>query len=387
MEVYILDSLLRRTEVFDKFESMVWTERWQAFGDFELDLNSTLENRSQFTPGTRIAINESYRVMTVKSVEDKTDEEGKKLLKVTGSSLEQILDDRVAKNLMANTTLDPKWVLTDTPGNVVRTMFDHICRLGGLHPDDVIPFLQPGTIFPIDTIPESTTPIVWEQVPASLYSAVQEVCTLYDLGFRLVRNFDTSQLYFDVYTGNDRTSQQSILDPVIFAVNLDNLQNTTEFSTIDQSKNVAYVFSEDGFAEVYGDNVDPDITGFERRAMLVSTTVPEDVVDVEDFLIQAGTQELRKHRALSVFEGELNQRGEYMYGRDYGLGDICELRNQDGVVTYKRIGEQIFVSDAEGDRSYPGLIMDLFAGTNVWLAWNNSDLVWEDMTTEVWAEM
>jgi hypothetical protein len=48
MEVFILDSLLRRSQVVDKFESLIWTERFSEIGDFELDLKSTLEARGQF---------------------------------------------------------------------------------------------------------------------------------------------------------------------------------------------------------------------------------------------------------------------------------------------------------------------------------------------------
>jgi hypothetical protein len=43
MEVYILDSLLRRTEVVDQFESCIWTERFSEHGEFEIDIKSTID--------------------------------------------------------------------------------------------------------------------------------------------------------------------------------------------------------------------------------------------------------------------------------------------------------------------------------------------------------
>src|SRR5438477_6612337 len=155
MEVYVLDSLLRRIQVFDRFESLIWTERFSDVGDFELDLMSTFENRNAFIIDTRIAINESYRVMTVDTVEDATDSEGKDILKVKGHSLEAILDDRVATDSTADLT---PWYLVGTPGDIARTMFNDICVLGTVNARDVIPFMMPGDIiFPTDTIPESTT--------------------------------------------------------------------------------------------------------------------------------------------------------------------------------------------------------------------------------------
>ena len=381
MEMYILDSLLRRTWAVDKFESLIWTERWHEAGDFELDLKSTLENRTKFMIGTRIAINDSYRVMTVETVEDKTDAQGKETFTVKGRSLEALLEDRVVKETMSDLTTEPKWILTDTPANVVRTMFDHICRPpAALHLNDAIPFITPGTIFPADTIPESVTAITWEQSPASLYNAIQNICKMYDLGFRIVRNFDLSELYFDVYSGNDRTTRQSDLSPVVFSVGLDNIQNTTEFLSIDKSKNVAYVFSDTGYAVVYADDVDPDVDGFDRRVLVVNA-------NVDSPLVQQGNEALLKSRGVTLFDGEVNQRTEYTYGVDYELGDLVEMRNKDGVITYKRVTEQIFVSDATGERAYPTLVLNLFTGANTWASWTYKDLVWVDFTTEVWADM
>lgn len=389
MEIYILDGLLRRNQVVDKFESLIWTERWHSSGDFELDLKSTLENRSRFLVGSRLAINNSYRVMTVESVEDNTSADGKQTLKVKGRSLESMLEDRVVKYSMSDLTTEAEWVITGLPGDVARTMFDHICRApGALDTKDVIPFLQAGSMFPPDTIPEPQTPIEWKQKPAQLYGAIKEVCETYDLGFRLVRNFDTSQLYFDVYAGNDLTTRQTLLSPVVFAVGLDNIQNTTEFMSTQNSKNVAYVFSEQGFVVVYGEDVDPNVDGFDRRVIVVNANVDPAHPDINGMLIQAGNEALLKNRARSLFDGEVNQRTEYTYGVDYELGDLVEMRNKDGIITYKRVTEQIFVADRNGERAYPTLALDLFAGENTWLSWTNKNTVWMDydLLPDTWAD-
>lgn len=383
MEIYTLDGLLRRTEVVDRFESLVWTERWTSYGDFELHIRSTLQNRTNFMVGTKLCLNDSYRVMTVETVEDNTDAEGKETLKVTGRSLEAILEDRIAKNTMSNLTTDPKWIITDTPANVAREMFDHICRPpGGLDTKDVIPFITAGNIFPEDTLLESIDTITWQEPPMSLYKAIQSVCIPYDLGFRLIRDYNTGLLYFNIYAGNDRTTRQSTLSPIVFSVSLDEIQNVTEFNSIMASKNVAYVFSEDGVEVVYGEDVDPDVQGFDRRVLNVDASgYPLSE------LTQIGTEALLKSRGVSIFDGEVNEYTKYTYGIDYELGDLVEMRNKDGIITYKRVTEQIFVSDAAGDKSYPTLALDVFAGTNMWSEFNNNTIVWSDLTTEFWEDM
>jgi hypothetical protein len=391
MEVYILDSLLRREQVIDKFQSCIWTERWAEIGDFELILSSTLASRTQLTTGTQLAMNNSYRVMTVETVEDTTDEEGKAVLKAKGRSLEKVLEDRVGRDNLAVQASDAKWTITGTPGNIARQLFTSICVQGLLDPRDVIPFITPGTLFQTNTIPEPSDVITRELQPGELYGLIKAICDEYELGFRLVRNFDTSQLYFDIYTGNDRTTSQTVFPPVIFSPGLDNLQNTTELATIEKSKNVAYVFSSQGTQVVYADGVDPDIDGFERRVMSVQADdlqVEEgqtvNPADVAAHLIKKGKEELAKVRAHRYFDGEISQYAAYKYGVHYNLGDMVEKRSADGVISKPRVTEQIFVCDEEGERSYPTFSEPTYDAINTWAY--QGDREWIDFDeTEFWA--
>lgn len=385
MEVYVLDSLLRRQQVVDRFESLIWTERFKDAGDFELVIHSNRTSRGQFTKGTKLAVNTSFRVMTVETVEDTTDEEGRSLLTVKGSSLESVLHDRVARNSHADLQTEKMWVLGGTPGDVARQIFNDICMLGKLSASDIIPFIQPGTIMPYSTLPESSTPVIVQLPPKTVYKAVKDICDIYDLGFRLVRNFDLSQLYFDIYAGSDRTTRQTELTPVIFSASNDNLQNTRGFESIEGSKNVAYVYSDFGSVIVYADGVPEDVDGFDRRVLLVEVTdIDEGTPDVELMLYQRGKEELAKARGFSAFDGEINQNAVHRYGIDYNLGDICELQNKDGIVSYKRVTEQIFVHDEQGERSYPTLTTDMFVAENTWLS--QLGRVWEDYgVDEYWS--
>lgn len=281
MELYILDSLLRRTAVIDRFESMIWTERYSAWGDFELVIFSTRESRSLLQVGTRLAMSDSYRVMTCEFIENAIDSEGRQLLTVKGRSLEALLDDRTARNTFADLETTPKWVLTGTPGAIARQIFNEICRTNVNFADDEIPFLQSGSIFPASNIPEPADVITIELSLSSVYTAIKELCDSYDLGFRLVRNFDESELFFDIYSGSDRTTLQNVLAPVVFSPDLDNLTNTSEITSISTYKNVAYVFHSFWVQVVTADGVSVEVEGFERRVMHVDATdieVPERAI-------------------------------------------------------------------------------------------------------------
>jgi hypothetical protein len=386
VELYTLDPLLRREAVVDRFESLIWTERFQEFGDFQLDIFSTQSTRSLFKTGTRLAMNESNYVMVVETVEDAEDSEGRRKLTVKGRSLESILTDRVAKESLSDLTTSPKWTITLPPADVARKIFHDICVTGVLDPNDVIPFITEGSFLSPDTILEPIDPITVELDPQPVYDAIVDICNVWTLGFRILRHYDLSELYFDVYSGSNRTSSQTTLPPVIFTPELDNLQNTKELTSVDKAKNVAYVYSPAGFAMVYGLGVDPEVEGFERRVLVVNATdITSENPDVPSALAQRGNEELAKYRTYQAFDGEVSQFSQFKYGRDYNLGDLVETRNLSGVTNNMRVTEQIFVSDREGDRSYPTLTLNTFINTGSWLSWLNNR-VWSELTDEEWID-
>jgi hypothetical protein len=390
VEVYILDSLYRRVDIIDKFESLIWTERFSAIGDFELILHSTPTNRVRFAPGVNLGMNETYRVMTVETVEDSTSEDGLKTLTVKGRSLEKILDERLARDNLSNLTAEPKWVITDDPCAIARKIYHDICALGQLHAGDIItPVIEGSTIFPANNVPEPSETVTYEIEPMSVYTAIKNIADQYTFGFRLIRNLDAGQLYFDVYTGSDRTSQQTILPAVIFSEELDNLQNTKSLTSNALYRNVAYVISPIGNSVVYPLNVDPTVASFQRRVLFVKA---DDITDVDTGInatkrVQRGIEELAKNRNLFAFDGEINQNSQYKYGIDYQLGDLVELRDADGGANNMQVTEQIFVSDSQGDRSYPTLALNFYIGIGTWLAWDFSNKTWADCgATEYWAD-
>lgn len=387
MELYTLDPLLRRQYVIDQFESLIWTERFNAFGDFQLDIASTFGNRNLLREGTFLAMSRSLRVMVVETIEDAKDDQGRKKLTVKGRSLEAMLFDRVAKESTSNLTVSPKWKLTGTPGAVARKIFHDICVTGILNAADIIPLIHEGSaVGGTGTLPEPSDPVTVEIEPTTVYDAIQQICSIWSLGFRLLRNYDMSQLYFDVYAGSDRTTSQTTLPPVVFTPELDNLQNTKSFTSIEKAKNVAYVFSPAGFQMVYAAGADSSTAGFDRRVLTVNANdITSDNPDVTAALTQRGIEELAKNRSYKAFDGEISQRSEYVYGTHYNLGDIIEMRNDDGATNNMRVTEQIFVSDREGVRSYPTLTIDTFITVGAWLSWMKNK-VWAELgPTEYWA--
>lgn len=387
MELYILDSLYRPITVVDSFESLIWTERLSSIGDFELHMISTLENRTKFNIGQLVAINTSYRVMEIETIEESNNTDGSETIIIKGRSIEKILDSRLAMGVLGDTTENPKWVLTGTPKVIANKIFHDICVTGILSAGDIIPSIIEDSIFPVDTIAEPTETITYEINIATVYAALKELCDVYGMGFRFVRDPVTYQRYFDVYMGSDRTTAQSTLPAVVFSQDLDNLTKTTKLQSNALYKNVAYVLSPVGYQIVYDPDIDSSVNGFERRVIVVKADDIRDEIpeDAAAKMIQRGKQELAKARPFTSFDGELAQNNKYRYGIDYNLGDLVEFQNEDDV-TLMQVTEQIMVSDSQGERAYPTLSINQYVMPGTWLAWDYNQ-VWEDVgDTEYWAD-
>lgn len=382
MDVYILNNLYEPIDLVDDFISLIWTERFKRYGDFELIVNANSAFRNRLPAGTRLWIERSKRVMTVETLEDTTDDEGRAVLKVIGTSLERILDNRLARGELGDLTLTPKWILTGTATEIARQIFHDVCVTGVLDPGDIIAGILESSIFPEDTIAEPVEEITVELDVATVYTALANLADIYDFGFRLVRDVDT-QLYFDIYMGSDRTTRQDVLPAVVFSPDMDNLQNSTELTSIALYKNVAYVLSAAGSVIVYPPDVDPEIEGFERNVLIIKADdIKVDDLDAEAKMTQKGLDALAKARRFTAFDGEISRANQYRYGIDFHLGDLVEISKNSGGMTSMQVVEQIFVQDAEGEQEYPTLTVNSYITPGSWLWWPYNQ-VWEDVDPEL----
>lgn len=387
MDVFVLDDYLVRNSVVDSYFSFIWSERVSSLGDFELVVANTTEAKNLLAIGKRLGINESKRVMVIETHEAKVDDEGRNVLTITGRSLESILMERIAwNNATEGSETKPKWVITGTPAEAARWIFYQVCVVGVMSPSDIIPFYVTGTTYPADTISELPDSVVFELEIGTVYERIKDICDQYKMGFRLYKGQDDSKLYFNIYQGNDRTTQQSVLDPVVFSPNLDNLAKIQELTSVENLRNVAFVYSKTKSIFVYADGTDSSTSGFARRVLHVDATSVEETTEpnLTKILTQKGYEALAKNRSITAFDGEISQADQYTYGLHYELGDLVEMQSGAGVTNNMRVTEQIFVSDENGSRSYPTLSVDLLITPGSWLAWDANE-EWAS-ATGTWSE-
>jgi hypothetical protein len=224
--------------------------------------------------------------------------------------------------------------------------------------------------------------MLFEIPHSTVYAAMKNICDGYDLGFRIARDpSGTNRFFFDVYSGIDRTTKQTARDAVIFDPDLDNLKNTTEFTSIADFKTTAIIFSPMGSKAITSTGAEYSREFKARHLLVIADDIKDMTAEEADAaMIRRAREELAKHGVYMAFDGEIQQNSQYKYGTDYHLGDMVEMRSGDGLTNQMRVTEQIFVSDAEGERSYPTLSLSRFITPGTWLGWD-FDKTWADYTT------
>ena len=386
MNIYILDVSFAEVELLSEYKSMIWNERLAEPGDFELVMISNPENKSLLRIGTYLGTNKSPRIMKVETVEEKIDAEGERVLEISGRSLELIFTKRVARMYFTMLDQDEVWLFKDKkPAEIMREMFNKICVEGALSSSDKIPYLSTWgsadiKIYPDGDIEEPNVPITMEVGLKRLDQAFKQVTDGYPvLGYRLYRRHGMPEaLYFDVYTGRDRTLNQTSNPPVIFSLPWGGLDSYTNLDTIANYYDTVYVFSKYGVVSVDKGAT----TGFDRNVLYLEVTGKEAENlrgnELKNYLTEKGLETLEEYRREAIFDGEIPPHSLYTYMEDYNLGDYVDLIGDGGVGARMMIIENIFVSDNEGFRSYPTFRMDEHISPDTWSGLRGGE-VWSTM--------
>jgi hypothetical protein len=354
MKVYILDTNFEKIDILDEYISLIWSERYNKFGDFELYVPLNLQTYLTFRPDYYLELENSKTSMVIETLNIKTDKDSGDLLTVTGRSLESILDRRIIWG--------QKVLFGDFQDGINELLCDAIIEPS--EPTRTIP----NFVFVGSTDTNITNLTIDAQVSTeNLYSVVQKLCEINDLGFEL--SFKKPNGFnFRLYSGIDRSYDQIALPRVIFSNEFDNLfssekiQNKIPFKTVslvlgagdgaDRAGAVAQIPSGAGSGltrrEMYTDGSDVDE---EVEGVIVS---PEDYAIQ---LINKGNIALSENSQIEYFEGQIDTNGRFIYGRDFNLGDIVQIENNIGGSGRARITEIIRSQNSTGEYLYPKFSM------------------------------
>ena len=358
MDIFVLDKSFNRTALIDIYDSFIWTDRYYDCGDFELVVPANEKMLSILKKDLYLSINGSEFTMIIEGIELKTSlEEGNELI-ITGRDLTSILDRRIV------------WQQTQCNGDF-QNQIKKLLNENLISPTDSARRI-PNLIFQASTDPKITSLTVDTQFTGdNIFESIKKLCKHERVGFKITLNAN-KQMVFKLYMGVDRTFNQTENTAIEFSPRFDNLLNTDYVTSNKPYKNVTLIGGEGEGAERRFSTLG-DATGLDRReiftdARSVSSKVIDDQgnqVEISDAdynsqLQQKGQETLTKNIAVETFNGEVNANVQWLYGRDYYLGDIVQIRNEYGTEGTTRIIEVIRCDDTQnGLQTYPTFKSDV----------------------------
>ena len=365
MDITILNKQYRPIAVVDTIESMIWTDKYQECGNFELYTQVTAELLSIFQEDYMLQIKNSDRTMIVESVQIKTNPETGNKLIVKGRSLESVLNRRI---ILHQTQIDTD--IQSAVYNLINRAFINPEGTNGTQlgtypwrvASDIIWVDNPDTR--LDSIV-----VIGQYYAQYIYDTVKVFAEETDTGFKAVLNSD-NKIEISLYMGEDRSYGQTVNPFVIFSPKFDNLVSSEYFRTKANFKSIALVFSylyPDGALHINWASV-PDwstlYVGIESRETYMDlsyvdrniqgTNTPIDTTIYNDQIRALGRRLLKEENSVvEIFDGKAESSVDFVYGTDFLLGDIVQIENEYGLTGIARITEITFSESPSGFFIYP----------------------------------
>lgn len=350
MELLILDTNLKEVAVFDTFESLIWTDRFRGFGEFEIYARESEEIRNILKDDYYIWYGDSEHVMIIESSNTDSDaEDGDKII-IGGRSLESILNRRIV------------WDQTVLTGNLQNG----ILKL--LNDNVIAPTIPERTIsnfiFEASDDPVITNLTIDAQLNrgSNLYDAINNICLSNNIGFKITLSSD-NKFVFKLYAGKNRSYDQIINPYVVFSPKFENILNSTYKHSTEKLKNVTLVVGEEtnDIGIPQKTTVVGTATSIDRREVYTDATSISQTTETENLsdevyiaqLNQKGTETLSKNIVENSLEGKMDTTRVFVYKEDFFMGDIVQLVGDYGVEGKARISEIIHSENTQGVSTYP----------------------------------
>lgn len=378
MQLFVLDKSFEVVSICDTFSSLIWTERYSGYGDFELYLPASMENINMFPRGFYLwlieppvldrngqKIETRNDVMIIEKTELSMDIEDGDQLVISGRSLEALLLRRVIPKKVRYESTDPR--------EIIKTILE----------ENVINPSEPSRRVPnfkiiTNDLEDSSQPLdtkdkrIYEFDGDYVYDAIKTICDDYDWGFSLDLKSDdhwkTSYLAFSTVYGADRSYDQTDNPYMVFSPRFDNLISSDTIEDDTEFFNSAYVASTEETKDNRTRRLIKHIanntgrSGWDiRETFYTDSDVklndadnhPRPDSDIYNELEKYGKDELKSQKSNDSFDAEIALLDSVQYHRDYDIGDIIQFDNTYGVNKTARITEYVRNEDDNGYREYP----------------------------------
>ena len=341
MDLYIANTNFELVGVTDSYTSLIWTERYNDCGDFEIMISANDKNIDILQNGYYIKRTDTDKVGVVETKTTQTNEETGDYIIVSGRMLESVLDRRIV------------WQQTTLNGSI-NECIRRLLLENAISPSESARKIPNFTFV---TQEEFEGRVEMQITGDSLLTAVLDICKMFGLGFKVILS-TANVITACLYKGVDRSYQQTENSYVEFSPNFDNLISSNFITSTQNYKNVALIAGEG--------------EGLDRRTSSVGTAEGmnryELYVDARDIssnegkiaeqeykklLDERGKEKLLECLTETYFEADIEPQFMFQYRKDYTLGDVVILKNQNGITAYPKVVEIIESEDETGYKVVP----------------------------------
>ena len=347
MDLMILDTNKDPLCVLDVYNSFIWTDRYFSYGDFELHASVSEELLACLKQDYYIVNANSEHVMIIEKLLINSDIENGNTITVSGRSLESLLERRII------------WNRTTLSGNL-QNGIKKLLNENVISPSDSNRKID-NFIFEESTDSAITGLTIDGQYTGdNLYEAIASICQGNNVGFKISLN-DSKQFVFKLYSGVDRSYDQTAYPYVVFSPNFENIVESNYMESKMALKNVTLIGGEgEGSARRYA-SVGTAV-GLDRRELFTDArdiraedddgnTIPDSEYNKQ--LVQRGKEKLAENIAVVAFEGQADVESMFVYGVDFFMGDIVQIADDYGHETKSRMVELVSSESEEGVLTYP----------------------------------
>ena len=352
--VYVLTPDFKLEGIIDEYVSIIWRPSYSEVGDFEIYLGATekainlLQKNRYVVRSSDISVENGVttyeKVMVIKNIQLITDVENGDFYCVTGRELKFLLHSRI---VWSQTNL------TGTAENAIRRLVNE----NAITPTDnkrIIPNLALGVSAGLtDTIEKQVTGEYLDKV-------ITEICTTYNYGWDIF--ITNNKLVFVVYTGSDRSYEQTARPYVVFSDNFENLYNTDYQLFTEEYANTTLIGGEgEGVSRVYT-TVNDELSGLERFETFTDARDisqnkgSENEINTATYLnllVERGRENLATLSYTEGFSGEVLSDVAFKYGEDFFIGDTVTVINKYGIRKNVRVLSAIESEDENGVKLLP----------------------------------
>lgn len=341
MNLYVLNKDRETIAIEDTYESLIWNPQFYDPGAFEIYTRASSRLFEIFALDNYVMRDDSDMVGVIERVQTVSDIEDGEHMIISGRCVKSFLERRII------------WKQRDISGtieNVMRTLITE---------NAISPSIAARKIPNLVLAPANgwTERIDTQYTGDNLLEVVIALCKLYGYGFKVILN-EQKKFVIYFYRGINRSYAQTENPYVVFSPEFENI--TTSDFTHDKStlKNACNVAGEgEGNARKY--YAVGTASGLERREMFVdardlSSEVEDDsgnkktltTAEYNEVLASRGREQLAENPETFQFEGEAETTRQYVYGEDFDLGDIVQVKDKYGTESPSRI---IGVIDSDED--------------------------------------